>query len=103
MYEISRGPSCFCIADPVLTPGLVFLLAQVGFGPRRYRQFYFIDVAPGPSFAGLKRCDHGVASVTEMSRGMTARRTVATTDVTTAQAKPEMNPWHAHFQTLFTP
>ena len=95
--------SYFCMADPGLTVKLIFSLAQVRHGPRRHRQFDFINVTPGPPFTRLEGCDHGVARVMEMSRGVTARRTVATADVTTAQAEPEMNPRRAQFQALFTP
>ena len=95
--------SYFCMADPGLTAKLIFSLAQVRHGLRRHRQFHFIDVTPGPPFAWLEGCDHGVARVMEMSRGVAARRTIATADVTTAQAEPEMNPRRAQFQALFTP
>src|SRR5437868_13073858 len=77
-------------------------LTQVRRGGRRDRQFHFIDVAPGPPFAWLEGCDHGVVRVMKMSRGMAARRAIATADVTTAQAEPKMNPRRAQFQALFT-
>jgi hypothetical protein len=38
----------------------------------------------------------------EMPRGVAAWRAIATADVTTAQAKPKMNPRSVHFQALFT-
>ena len=91
------------MADPGLTVKLTFSLAQVRHGPRRHRQLHFIDITPSPPFAWLEGRDHGVARVMEMSRGVTARRTIATADVTTAQAEPEMNPRRAQFQALFTP
>jgi hypothetical protein len=82
---------------------LIFSWAQVRHGLRRRRKFHFIDVTPGPPFAWLEGCDDGVARVMEMSRGVAARRTVATADVATAQAEPEMDPRRAQFQALFTP
>jgi hypothetical protein len=79
-----------------------FSLAQVRHGPRRHRQFHFIDIAPGPAFAWLEGCHHRVARVVEMMCGVPARRTIATADVATTQAEPEMNPGRAQFQALFT-
>ena len=37
----------------------------------------------------------------EMARGVSTRRTIATADMTTVQAEPEMNPRHAPLQALF--
>jgi len=91
------------MADPGLTAKLIFSLAQVRHGRGGTGNSTSSSVTPGPPFAWLEGCDHGVARVMEMSRGVAARRTIATTDVTTAQAKPEMNPRRAQFQALFTP
>ena|SRR5436309_15167789 len=77
-------------------------LTQVRRGGRRDRQFHFVDVAPGPPFAWLEGCDHGVARVMEMSRGVSTRRTIATADVTAVQAESKMNPRRAQLQALFT-
>src|SRR6266446_3443757 len=77
------------------------LPAQVGQGRDRRRQFQFIDVTPSPSFSWLEGCDHGVARVMEMLRGVAAWRTIATADMTTAQAETKVNPRRAQLQTLF--
>jgi hypothetical protein len=89
--------SYLSMTDPASAPERNLSIAQVRHRPRRHRQFLFIDVTPGPPFAMLEGCDHGMASVMEMSRGVAARRTIAAADVATAQAEPEMNPSHAEF------
>ena len=61
-----------------------------------------IDVAPGPSLAGLEGRNHRVAGPLEVFRGVAARRTVTTSDVTAAQAETQMNPQCAEFQALLT-
>jgi hypothetical protein len=70
---------------------------------RWYGQFHLIDVAPGPPLGGLERGNHGVALLVKVLRGVAARRAVATADVTTGQAGPQMDPGHSPSQALFTP
>jgi hypothetical protein len=87
---------------PALTAGLNLSIAQIRHGPRRYWQFLFVDVTPGPPFSGLEGCDKGVARVMEMSRGVASRRAVAAANVATTQAESEMNPRRAELHALFT-
>jgi len=84
--------------DPSSASGL-----QVWDESRWYGQFRLIDVAPSPPLAGLERGDHGVSLLMKVLRGVAARRAVATTDVTTGQAEPQMDPGHSPSQALFTP
>ena len=81
---------------------MICSLAQAGLGLLRHGQLNFVDVAPGPSFAGLEGCHDGVARVLEVVRGVAAGRTIAAADVATAQAEPQMDPGGAELQALFT-
>jgi len=62
-----------------------------------------IDIAPTPPLPGLVGGDHGMARVMGVAGSVTARRTVATTDVAAGQTQPEMDPLRARFQALLAP
>ena len=77
-------------------------LPQVRLALRRHVEFRFIDVTPRPALGGFERCNDRMTGCVEVVRGMLARRTVATANVTAHQAKAEVNPRLAGTQTLFT-
>jgi hypothetical protein len=59
-------------------------------------EFYFVDVAPAPIFAGLDGFDDGVLGGVEMFCGVFVFRRVAATDVAAGHAKAKMDPSVAH-------
>ena len=65
-------------------------------------QEYFVDVAPRPIFAGLKRSDDRMLCGVKMFGGMAIRRGVAAADMSAGQAKPEVDPGGPHLQTFLT-
>ena len=80
---------------------------QKGNGPSgrqlslRKIDFYFVDEAPAPVFAGFKRAHDGVLGAMEMLGGVLVFGGIAAADVAALHAQPEMHPGVTHFQTLF--
>ncbi len=62
-----------------------------------------IYVAPPPIFAGLKTLDNRMAGLVKMLRGMFVLGRITTTDVTTFEAYPKVDPRVAEFQALLAP
>ena len=61
-----------------------------------------INVTPAPILARLERLDHGMVRRMKMLCRVSILRIVAAADVTARDAKSQMNPPVARFQTLFT-
>src|SRR5213592_3853291 len=64
---------------------------------------YLVDVAPLPLLTWLEALDDWVSAAVVVFRGVLADRVVATSHVTTAHAKPQVNPPHSGLQALLAP
>jgi len=62
---------------------------------------YVVDITPAPPFRWIKGFDDRVFSRVEMLCSVSIRRLIATTDMATAAANPQMQPGVARFQTFF--
>jgi hypothetical protein len=72
-------------------------LGALGKYDLRKIEFDFVDVAPAPVFAGLDGSHDRVFGRVEMFCGVFIFRGIATGDVATDHAHPQMNPSVAHF------
>ena len=61
-----------------------------------------VNIAPSPVFTGLDRLNQGMTSGTKMLGRVMPRRRVATSDVTTRETEPEMQPSTAGLETFLT-
>jgi hypothetical protein len=61
----------------------------------------FVDEAPTPVLAGLKRLNDRMLRLVIVFGGMTIRRRIAAADVTALQTQTQMHPLAAGLQTLF--
>jgi hypothetical protein len=66
-------------------------------------EHYFVDVTPAPPFRRIKGFDDRVFCRVKMFCSVSIWRLIATTDMATAAADPQMQPGVAQFQTFFTP
>src|SRR5262249_15692045 len=67
----------------------------------RHWHLRLIDVAPCPALIRFERCDHGVAHLVEVLRGVSVGRAVAAADMTAAQTEPQVHPPRAGLQAIF--
>ena len=72
-------------------------------GSARKIEHYFVDVTPAPPFRRIIGLDDRVLCRVKMFCSVSIWRLIATTDVATAAADPQMQPGVAHFQTFFAP
>lgn len=66
-------------------------------------EHYFVDVTPAPPFRWIKGFDDRVFGRVKMFCSVSIWRLIATTDMATAAADPQMQPGVAQFQTFFAP
>lgn len=66
-------------------------------------EHYFVDIAPAPPFRWIKGFDDRVFCRVKMFCSVSIWRLIATTDMATAAADPQMQPGVAQFQTFFAP
>jgi hypothetical protein len=64
---------------------------------------YFVDVTPSPPFRRIKGFDDRVPGRVKMFCSVSIWRLIATTDMATAAADPQMQPGVAQFQAFLTP
>jgi hypothetical protein len=72
-------------------------------GSARKIEHYFVDVTPAPPFRRIIGLDDRVLCRVKMFCGVSIWRLIATTDMATAAADPQMQPGVAQFQTFFAP
>jgi hypothetical protein len=61
-----------------------------------------VDVAPDPFFSGFDRPHHGMAGVMKMFRRVFVFRRIAASHIPADHAHPQVNPYVAKFDALFT-
>jgi hypothetical protein len=66
-------------------------------------EHYFVDITPAPPFRWIKGFDDRVFCRVKMLCSVSIWRLIATTDMATAAADPQMQPGVAQFQTFFAP
>jgi hypothetical protein len=66
-------------------------------------EHYFVEVTPAPPFRWIKGFDDRVFCRVKMFCSVSIWRLIATTDMATAAADPQMQPGVAQFQTFFAP
>jgi hypothetical protein len=72
-------------------------------GSARKIEHYFVDVTPAPPFRRIIGLDDRVFCRVKMFCGVSIWRLIATTDMATAAADPQMQPGVAQFQTFLAP
>ena len=66
-------------------------------------EHYFVDITPAPPFRWIKGFDDRVFCRVKMFCSVSIWRLIATTDMATAAADPQMQPGVTQFQTFFAP
>src|SRR3954466_4171231 len=68
----------------------------------RQIEHHFVHITPAPTFGWIIALDDGVLGVMEMLGGVLAARLVATADMATGAAHPQMKPFPAQFEAFLT-